>query len=152
MIFDNHAHTEFSSDSQMTLQEAIEAREKLGIGLTLTEHFDYDYVNTKNYKDMDFRFGPSEYWQQYGSQRGGNLQLGVEVGITDTCLKANQEFVAQAPFDLVIGSIHIIDLMDLYYEDFYQGKSKEEVYGIYLRVMARELARHSYVDVLGHID
>ena len=36
MIFDNHAHTEFSSDSQMTLQEAIEARHKLGIGLTLT--------------------------------------------------------------------------------------------------------------------
>ena len=152
MIFDNHAHTEFSSDSQMTLQEAIEAREKLGIGLTLTEHFDYDYVDTRTYKDMDFRFVPSEYWQQYGSQRGENLQLGVEVGITDTCLKANQEFVAKAPFDLVIGSIHIIDLMDLYYEDFYQGKSKEESYGIYLRVMARELARHSYVDVLGHID
>lgn len=152
MIFDNHAHTEFSSDSQMTLQEAIEAREKLGIGLTLTEHFDYDYVNTRTYKDKDFRFVPSEYWQQYGSQRGENLQLGVEVGITDTCLKANQEFVAKAPFDLVIGSIHIINLMDLYYEDFYQGKSKEEAYGIYLRVMARELARHSYVDVLGHID
>lgn len=109
MIFDNHAHTEFSSDSQMTLQEAVEAREKLGIGLILTEHFDYDYMDTRTYKDKDFRFVPSEYWQQYGSQRGGNLQLGVEVGITDTCLKANQEFVAQAPFDLVIGSIHIID-------------------------------------------
>ena len=24
MIFDNHSHTEFSSDSQMTLQEVIE--------------------------------------------------------------------------------------------------------------------------------
>ena len=64
MIFDNHAHTEFSSDSQMTLPEAIAAREKLGIGLPLTEHFDYDYVKTKTYKEMDFRFGPSEYWQQ----------------------------------------------------------------------------------------
>lgn len=152
MIFDNHSHTEFSSDSQMSLTEALVARDKLGLGLTITEHYDYDYLDTITDQVGDFRFDAAKYWDSYAGSRNERLHLGVEVGITDTCLDANRAFIAQAPFDLVIGSIHTIDLMDLYYEDFFRGKSKDEAYGIYLRVMARELGRHSYIDVLGHID
>ena len=37
MLFDNHSHTEFSSDSDMKLAEAMAAAEKLGLGLVLTE-------------------------------------------------------------------------------------------------------------------
>ena len=152
MIFDNHSHTEFSSDSKMTLTEALAARDKLGLGLTVTEHYDYDYLSTITEQVGDFRFDAAKYWESYVGCSGDKLHLGVEVGITDTCLEANREFIAQAPFDLVIGSIHIIDAMDLYYEDFFRSKSKEEAYEKYLRVMARELGRHSYIDVLGHID
>lgn len=152
MIFDNHSHTAFSSDSEMQLDDALAAAESLGLGLVVTEHYDYDYLDSKHYQDRDFRFDAARYWEQYAGRRGDKLRLGVEVGITDTCLAANQEFIAKAPFDLIIGSVHMIDLLDLYYPDFYQDKSKAESYRIYLQVMAQEIRRHSYIDVLGHID
>ena len=152
MLFDNHSHTEFSSDSDMKLAEAMAAAEKLGLGLVLTEHFDYDYLNSKHYKDMTFRFEPQEYWQQYEPYRGSRLQLGVEIGLSDTSKEANEAFLQGAPFDLVIGSIHMIDMLDLYYPDFYQGKTKAEAYGRYLQTMADMLRENTYIDILGHID
>ncbi len=152
MLFDNHSHTEFSSDSDMKLADAMAAAEKLGLGLVLTEHFDYDYLNSKHYKDMTFRFEPQEYWQQYEPYRGSKLQLGVEIGLSDTSKEANEAFLQGAPFDLVIGSIHMIDMLDLYYPDFYQGKTKADAYGRYLQTMADMLRENTYIDILGHID
>ncbi len=152
MLFDNHSHTEFSSDSDMKLADAMAAAEKLGLGLVLTEHFDYDYLNSKHYKDMSFRFEPQEYWQQYEPYRGSKLQLGVEIGLSDTSKEANEAFLQGAPFDLVIGSIHMIDMLDLYYPDFYQGKTKADAYGRYLQTMADMLRENTYIDILGHID
>ncbi len=152
MLFDNHSHTEFSSDSDMKLADAMAAAEKLGLGLVLTEHFDYDYLNSKHYKDMSFRFEPQEYWQQYEPYRGSKLQLGVEIGLSDTSKEANEAFLQGTPFDLVIGSIHMIDMLDLYYPDFYQGKTKADAYGKYLQTMADMLRENTYIDILGHID
>lgn len=152
MIFDNHLHTKFSSDSQMTVREALQAAEKLGLGLVVTEHWDYDYIDTKNYQDMDFRFEPEAYWEEYASCRGSALQLGVEVGLTGSSRKENIDFLQRAPFDQVIGSIHTIDMLDLYYPDFYEGKTKQEAYGEYLTVMAEMIRENPYIDILGHID
>lgn len=152
MIFDNHSHTTFSSDSEMEAEAAIEAAARQGLGLVFTEHYDYDYINTKHYKEMEFRFDAAEYWKKYLPYRGDKLSLGVEVGLSDTSGEANRAFLQGAPFDLVIGSIHIIDMLDLYYPDFYDGKSKQEAFGRYLSVMADMLRQNSYVDVLGHID
>ena len=43
MIFDTHMHCDFSTDSSMSLEEAIAAAEKENIGMIVTEHWDYDY-------------------------------------------------------------------------------------------------------------
>lgn len=152
MIFDNHSHTEFSSDSEMKVEEALAAAARLGLGLVFTEHYDYDYVDLKHYKGLDFRFSASEYWESYLPYRGDNLRLGVEIGLSESIIEANKKFVQEAPFDLVTGSIHTIDMLDLYYPDFYEGKSKVEAFGRYLAVMADMLRKNPYIDVLGHID
>lgn len=152
MIYDSHSHTEVSSDSEMLAADALAAAEKLGLGLVFTEHFDYDYKETPHYRDKDFRFDPKAYWTRYEALRGDKLRLGVEVGLTDTCDAANREFVGQAPFDQVIGSIHILDNLDLYFKDFYEGKTKAEAYGRYFEAMARLVRASDYIDVLGHID
>ena len=152
MIFDNHSHTVFSSDSEMEAEAALEAAARQGLGLVFTEHYDYDYINTKHYKKMEFRFDAAGYWEKYLPYRGDSLRLGVEIGLSETSGAANREFLQGAPFDLVIGSIHIIDMLDLYYPDFYEGKSKAEAFGRYLQVMADMLRANPYIDVLGHID
>lgn len=152
MIFDNHSHTAFSSDSEMKAEEALRAAARLGLGLVFTEHYDYDYVDIKHYKGKDFRFSAVEYWKSYLPYRGANLRLGVEMGLSDATGGANRSFLQEAPFDLVIGSIHTIDSLDLYYPDFYEGKSRAEAFGRYLAVMADMLQKNPYIDVLGHID
>ena len=152
MLYDCHSHTEFSSDSQMKAADALATARQQGIGLIFTEHYDFDYKESKHYKDMDFLFDAKAYWEQYEPLRGADLLLGVEVGLTPGSIGANQEFIGEVPFDQVIGSIHAIDQLDIYYPDYYEGKNKEKAYGQYLAIMADMVQANPYIDVLGHID
>lgn len=153
MLFDSHSHTEFSSDSQMTAEEAIAAAEKQGIGLVFTEHYDVDILDNFNYNGtMDFRFDPHAYWEKYEALRSEKLSLGVELGLVDGNEPANLDFISQVPFDMVIGSVHNIDRYDLYYPDFYKDKDKAAAYNRYFSDMANLVTANSYIDVLGHID
>ena len=143
MIFDNHTHTKFSADSKMTASDAISRAESLGIGIVFTEHFDHDLKG--------FQFNPADYMNEYKNFRGEKVRLGVEVGLTENAREVNKNFVTQADFDQVIGSIHILDGEDIFLEKFFNGKDKFSVYTNYFTVMARESEVNDF-DVLGHID
>ena len=149
MLFDSHTHTKFSADSEMNAKEAQAQAERLGLGLVFTEHLDADQPGPS---DIDFTFDPHAYWQEYEPLRGEKLRLGVEVGMRAPTEEKSRAFVAQVPFDLVIGSLHFCEELDLYYPDFYEGKEKSEAWHIYFTDMERELRHHSWVDVLTHID
>ncbi len=147
MFFDNHVHTEFSVDSEMKIEEALAAAKAQNIGLVFTEHFDCGCPEA-----IDFSFDTDEYWKQYSPFRGGNLRLGVEIGMCEGDVAQNEAFIARAPFDQVIGSIHVVGNRDIYYPEGYEGKTKEEIFGTYYRLMAEQLRKHPFVDILGHID
>ena len=148
MIFDSHSHTAFSADSEMKAADAIAMAEKAGVGLVFTEHLDLDYPG-----EMDFSFDPQAYWQAYEPYRGDNLRLGIEIGMNEAILEGNLHFLEQEPFDLVIGSQHIVDGQDIYYPAYYEGKSKEEAFHRYYELMAENVRRYgAHIDVLGHID
>ncbi|MBR2774112.1 MAG: histidinol-phosphatase HisJ family protein [Selenomonadaceae bacterium] len=147
MIFDSHMHTRFSADSTMTAADALAKAESLNFGVVFTEHFDYGVeVDGK-----PFTFDPAEYMKEYKTLRGANVRLGVEVGLRKSARVANEDFIAQAAFDMVIGSIHLVDDLDIYYPDFYIGKDKATAYRKYFQQMAQEASVADY-DVLGHID
>ena len=146
MLFDSHNHTKFSADSQMDPRAALAKAEKLGIGLVFTEHLDIGMEGNPK-----FTFSPEDYFAEYSPLRDDALALGIEVGLTDVCREDNVAFIARAPFDQVIGSIHLLNGKDLYKAEAYGG-AKEEVYLEYLSAMEKNLRLHSYIDVLGHID
>lgn len=147
MIFDSHVHTLFSADSQMQADDALLTAEKMGLGLVFTEHLDISYPGKQ-----EFTFNPEKYWQTYENLRGKHLRLGVEIGMCTGDEKANRAFAGRVPFDMVIGSIHLLEGRDIYYKDFYEGKSQHDIYREYFLTMAAMLRTHSFVDVLGHID
>lgn len=147
MIFDSHMHTKFSADSQMTAAAALARAEELNLGVVFTEHFDYGL----ELYGKKFAFDPVAYMNKYKNLRSENVRLGVEVGLRKSAREANADFLKQADFDLVIGSIHLVDDMDIYYPDFYADKDKETAYRKYFEQMAEEAAVADY-DVLGHID
>ena len=88
---------------------------------------------------------------EYKNLHGEKVRLGVEVGLRKVAHSANENFLAQADFDLVIGSIHLVDDLDIYYPEFFAGKDKATAYGKYFAQMVEEAAVADY-DVLGHID
>ncbi|MBQ3441674.1 MAG: histidinol-phosphatase HisJ family protein [Selenomonadaceae bacterium] len=147
MIFDSHMHTKFSADSEMLATDALAKAASLNMGAVFTEHFDYGVeVDGK-----PFNFDAAAYMNEYKNLRGAKVRLGVEVGLRKSAREVNAEFIGRADFDLVIGSIHLVDGYDIYYPDFYAGKDKATAYRKYFQQMAAEASVADY-DVLGHID
>ncbi|OFI05366.1 histidinol-phosphatase [Clostridium acetireducens DSM 10703] len=146
-MFDTHVHTNFSTDSEMTLEEVIRAKEKVNIGVILTEHLDLNFM-----KPGQFIFDIDKYFNDYSKFRKDNLLLGVEMGMRMDCIEKNEAISKKYPFDYIIGSIHVINNMDLYYKDFYVDKSKNESYSEYLKSMLQCIKNYDFVDSLGHID
>ena len=61
-------------------------------------------------------------------------------------------FLARAPFDEIIGSIHLIDGGDIYEPSTYEGKTQEEVYLRYFTLMRDMVRENPFIDTLAHID
>lgn len=146
MIFDSHSHTKFSADSKMNAANAIARAENLGLGIIFTEHYDYKLPG-----ETDFTFYAAEYFNEYKKFRSEKVKLGVEIGLRKSAREANKIFLAQGNFDLVIGSIHVVEDTDIYNPKFFEGKDKITAYKKYFAAMIEEIAVESF-DVLGHID
>ena len=137
-MFDTHNHCEFSCDSKMTLQQAADTAAKLGIGITaklgigiiLTEHWDYEYPTNPE----QFLFDREAYFKK-------NLPLRSEDKVPEGY-----------PFDFVIGSIHMMNRLDLYEVTTYKGLSKEKTMRDFLRDSIRSAESHNNFDAFGHID
>jgi histidinol-phosphatase (PHP family) len=131
----------------MTIDQLKAKTESEGLGAIITEHIDLDYPDKTK-----FRFNPEDYFRTYGDYRSHKLLLGVELGLGDENTEENRKIAGSNPFDYVIGSIHFVDGMDLYYEDFYRSTDKHKAYARYLEVMAKAVVEGDYFDCLGHID
>lgn len=147
MIVDTHIHTRFSTDSTMTLDQALERAKDLDIGITLTEHMDLAYP-----EQNAFIFDVDHYFATYEPYRNSKLMLGIEIGMREDCLSENRSIVNNHSFDYVLGSIHVIDNIDIYQDIFYIERTKQEVYSQYFSSMVACLKTYDFIDSLGHID
>jgi histidinol-phosphatase (PHP family) len=149
MMFDTHLHTNFSCDSRMDCNEAIGAAQKLGIGIIITEHLDLDYPENPE----EFVFDFNEYFSLLGPLRKEKeLLLGLELGLRAECAEKNRQIIKGWPFDEIIGSIHVVDGMDIYSPAYTKSSEKKSSYGRYLAVMAECVRDFDDFDTLGHVD
>ncbi len=146
-MYDCHVHTNFSTDATMDIKDAIRVSEELGLGLIITDHMDY-----KHHVPGEFIFDPDEYFNEYEPYRSDRLLLGVEIGFRDDSLKEIRELKDNYPFDFIIGAIHVVNGMDIYYKDYYIGKSKEQAYEEYLEAILLLVKHHDLYDSLAHMD
>ena len=147
MLYDTHIHTRFSHDSRMHIEEATAKAAELGLGIIITEHIDLNYPDP-----TAFRFDPNEYFKQYALYHNEFVKLGVEIGLSPEELADNRQIIESYPFDYVLGSIHIVNKVDTYCEEFYTGKTKQQAYDEYLDTMLECVGLYSFIDSLGHID
>jgi histidinol-phosphatase (PHP family) len=146
-MIDTHIHTEYSSDSQMKIEDALESTRKRGIGMTITEHLDFRFPSGK-----DFTFDIDKYFNDYDKYKNSKFMLGVEIGMQQICLEENSDVVRKYPFDYIIGSIHVAEGEDVFNPKFYEGKTKKEAFEQYFLSMVDCVKRYDFIDSLGHID
>lgn len=147
-MFDTHLHTTFSCDSSMSSLEAIQVAEKNGLGIIITEHLDLDYPENPE----EFVFDPDEYFAELDSVRSDKMLLGVELGLRTDCTEKNRQAVTGKPFDEIIGSVHVVDGIDIYRPYFTKNRSKDESYKRYFAVMLECIETFDDFDTLGHVD
>ena len=150
---DYHLHTNFSSDSVMSMEEAIIKAIKLGLKeIALTDHVDYDYpddsINYINYDEYLLAFNKLK--EKYEDKI--KLILGVEIGLQPHVNEDNIEFLKKYPFDFVIASTHVINGMELYSQEYFKQKTKKEAYMIYFEEILWEVQNFKQYNVYGHFD
>jgi len=71
---------------------------------------------------------------------------------TTPCYRGIKWYCKKYDFDIVIGSIHVVDKTDLHNGDFCRNKSKNEAYLRYLEAVLECINLFDNFDILGHID
>ena len=146
--FDTHIHTlPFSPDSHQQFQDILNANASSPYGYVLTEHMDYNYPGKQI-----FEFDPKEYFQNYGPFHSDRLLLGVEMGLTPNNSSKIAKTLSDYPFDMVIGSIHVVEDQDIAFPAYYEQYHKHEAYQRYLVKILDCLEKFHDFDTLGHID
>lgn len=146
-MFDTHIHTKFSSDSKMELEDAIKYAKNKNISMIITEHMDLKFP-----KKGLFCFDAAQYFEEYDKYRGDDLLLGVEIGMKEDCVQESKKVAKNNPFDYIIGSVHLVNNLDIYYEEYYKEKNKREAYKKYFIAMLESIKTYDFIDSMGHID
>lgn len=149
-MFDCHMHSRVSFDAHETGLAMAQAAREAGLReICFTDHLDYDPRNTMG--DLSFR--TEDYIREYEnlSLPGLTIRRGMEFGLSPTNQEQLQKDLQRYPFDFVIGSVHFVDGWDVYYREFWQGKTVFQAERRYLQEVLACVQSHDDFDVLGHL-
>ncbi len=148
-LFDTHMHTDFSFDSSEKLENILKKSKELGIGVITTEHKDLNYSDVGGFP---IDFDVDDYFEAYGKFKNDTYLMGIELGLDrnykDEIKKVNDDY----PFDMVIGSLHTMDGINLSDRSYFRDKNEEEFYRYYLGYAKEMLYAHPFIDTLAHFD
>lgn len=154
--YDSHVHTCFSTDSK---EEAInyikEAQNKGFLGITFTDHNDYDFPldNGKVQFALDFD-SYIDYMTKLRFDYNGifDIRIGVEQGLMKSVASRVNEYDKHKKLDFIIGSSHLVNGNDPYYESFWEGKDVKECINAYYEASIDNVKYCDNFDVYGHLD
>lgn len=152
---DYHVHSAFSSDSEASMESMVEKAISLGLTrICFTDHIDYDFP--KQYH-LRFEFDVDEYFAKLSHLKESyknQIQIlsGVECGLRPYLADRFQKLVTTHPFDFVICSSHLIQDMDPYHKDFWNGRTKKEGLDLYFDSILANIEAYDNFDVYGHLD
>lgn len=153
MRADVHMHCGFSNDSETRPEDMVESAIAKGLSvICFTDHYDKDNLDWGDEAifDVESYFQKMiELQEEYRDQI--DIRIGAEIGMQPYLAEYYQNFIAQHPFDFVIGSVHSVLEHDVAL-DFFQKHSDPEGYRIYFEEMLQDVQKIKAYDVLGHLD
>lgn len=151
MIADSHVHTAFSTDSETPMEDQILAALDRGMkDICITDHYDMEYPGGEFDLDTEAYFTEIDFLRKRYLDRI-RIRAGVEIGLKPDLGEKIRDYLKKWPFDFVIGSLHLIDNVDPYYRDRFEG-TDEEMYRLYFRRMLGALKETEGYQAVGHLD
>jgi len=156
---DFHLHSSYSGDSEANMEEMIQKAIALGFkDIAFTEHMDLQFpVSDKSPEGM-FECNVDSYLYDLLSIRNKyindiNVRFGIELGLQPEVIRQNVKVCKDHDFDFVIGSIHVVDGIEVYHDTpFFEGRDDEASYRRYFEAVYENLRSYSNFDVVGHLD
>ncbi len=165
MKCDYHVHSEFSDDSTTPMHEQANQAVKLGLDeLCFTDHVDYGVkydsrdpmLKTGNY---EANANYSEYFPALEAVREKfrgmlTIRAGLEFGVQTITIKQYEDLYSKYrdKLDFVLLSIHQIDNLELWTQQYQAGKSQAEYNRGYYEELLRVIQRFHDYSVLAHLD
>lgn len=149
-MFDFHMHSTVSFDGHGTaLEMALAAKEKGLREICFTDHIDDDPRGLV----LDQCFDLEAYGKAYDRLEvpGLTVRKGMEFGMLPGNQATVKRYLVARDFDFVLGSLHYADRLDVYYPEYWAGKSLFEGERRYLEDLLECVRQHEDFDVLGHL-
>ncbi len=149
-MFDYHMHTVVSFDGHHRGLDMALAAKAAGLKeICFTDHLDYDPLG----KMGILAFDTERYNAEYDALEvpGLKIRRGMEFGMTPDNREQFRLDLQRRPFDFVLGSVHFVDDLDVYYPDYWQGKTVFQAERRYLEATLECVQVHEDFDVLAHL-
>ncbi len=159
MLSDCHIHTDFSGDCDVPAADQINAAIALGMDeICITDHHD---PGTESMSDINFQLDIRSYIpaitmlrEKYADKI--KINVGIELGLMlhekDYLESLTMSLTSSGLVDCLIGSCHFVDGYDVYYPEFYEGRSEHDSYMRYFEETLERVREIDCFDVLGHLD
>ena len=149
-MFDFHMHSTVSFDGHDSAQAMVEAAAAAGIReMCFTDHIDYDPFA----QEQTMLFDTETYKATYQNLTHPEVKIrrGMEFGMTPDNMDTFRKDLQRYPFDFVLGSIHFVDGLDVYFQPWWEGKTILQAEHRYLENTLTCLRNHDDFDVLAHL-
>lgn len=150
-MFDYHMHTVVSFDGRDSgIQMALAAKETGLKEICFTDHIDYE-INTP---EQAMVFDTQRYNEEYDhlDVPGLKIRRGMEFGLKYYNQAQLKEDLKRRHFDFVLGSVHFVDELDVYFEPYWADKTVFQAERRFLEETLACVKAHADYDVLAHLN
>ena len=149
-MFDFHMHSRVSFDGHCTGEAMAQAALAAGLReICFTDHLDYDPLGKMGVLAFDTGAYNAEY--NLLEVPGLIIRRGMEFGMTADNVSQFKQDLQRRPFDFVLGSIHFVDDLDVYYPEYWSDKTVFQAERRYLEATLECVQLHDDFDVLAHL-
>lgn len=149
-MFDFHMHSHVSFDSEEAPENMVKAALDMGLKeICFTDHIDYDPFADEQIMVFDTEKYNAAY--DHLCVEGLKIRRGLEFGMAPDNRERFQKDLQRRHFDFVLGSVHFVDGLDVYFKKFWEGRTLEQSLDRYFRNTLACVQNHEDYDVLAHM-
>ena len=151
-LYDCHTHTKFSPDGLGEMNDMLQS----AINRNLNEIYFTDHLDIGDYyQDLDLESYSKKIVQLkdlYSDKI--KIKLGIEFGLQPDLSEQFKSISEKYKFDLIIGSTHMVNKMDICYHkaDFFGSLSQKDAYLSYFEEILKSVNEINEFDIYGHLD